>query len=154
MDGSNDDDVDVYDDDDGSGGGGGGADDTHSSYENIVEMVVINVLNKHINIVFSFTCRWLSSPNALLYDPALCRMVQRMMKKLFLQVGELPFVLSVILVTFARLFHHIKTKCSFHCLFVRSFVCLFVCLFIYYLFVCLFVSFETCLMLLNAFMFA
>ncbi|KAK3734408.1 hypothetical protein QZH41_010067, partial [Actinostola sp. cb2023] len=33
--------------------------------------------------------RWLSSPNSLLYDPALCRMVQRMMKKLFLQlVGE------------------------------------------------------------------
>ncbi|XP_031567678.1 DNA polymerase epsilon catalytic subunit A-like [Actinia tenebrosa] len=33
--------------------------------------------------------RWLSSPSSLLYDPALCRMVQRMMKKMFLQlVGE------------------------------------------------------------------
>ncbi|KAL9963852.1 hypothetical protein ACROYT_G027403 [Oculina patagonica] len=30
--------------------------------------------------------RWLSSPSALLYDPALCRMVQRMMKKLYMQL--------------------------------------------------------------------
>jgi len=30
--------------------------------------------------------RWLSSPAGLLYDPALCRMVQRMMKKLYMQL--------------------------------------------------------------------
>ncbi|CAH3120153.1 unnamed protein product [Pocillopora meandrina] len=30
--------------------------------------------------------RWLASPSALLYDPALCRMVQRMMKKLYMQL--------------------------------------------------------------------
>ena len=33
-----------------------------------------------------FVYRWLSSPTALLYDPALSRMVQRMMKKLYMQV--------------------------------------------------------------------
>lgn len=36
--------------------------------------------------LFCCAYRWLSSPSSLLYDPALCRMVQRMMKKLFLQV--------------------------------------------------------------------
>lgn len=30
--------------------------------------------------------RWLASPTALMYDPALCRMVQRMMKKLYMQL--------------------------------------------------------------------
>lgn len=40
-------------------------------------------LSKHD---YLFWLRWLSSPTSLLYDPALCRMVQRMMKKLFMQV--------------------------------------------------------------------
>ncbi|EDO36342.1 predicted protein, partial [Nematostella vectensis] len=42
--------------------------------------------------------RWLSSPSAMLYDPALCRMVQRMIKKLFLQlVGEFKRLGSTII---------------------------------------------------------
>ena len=31
-------------------------------------------------------CRWIRSPSALLYDPALRRMLHNMMKKLFMQV--------------------------------------------------------------------
>ena len=47
------------------------------------------IVNDYSIFIYLFYVRWLSSPSSLLYDPALCRMVQRMMKKLFLQVRSL-----------------------------------------------------------------
>ena len=33
--------------------------------------------------------RWIRSPSSLLYEPALCRMIHKLMKKLFMQlIGE------------------------------------------------------------------
>lgn len=37
--------------------------------------------------------RWLQSPSSLLHDPALFRLVQGMMKKLFLQVSGLKLII-------------------------------------------------------------
>ena len=34
-------------------------------------------------------CRWIRTPSSLLYEPALCRMIHKLMKKLFMQlIGE------------------------------------------------------------------
>lgn len=43
----------------------------------------IKVLKNYVTMVFS---RWLRSPNALLYDPALPRTLHNLMKKLFIQL--------------------------------------------------------------------
>lgn len=42
--------------------------------------------NPHADAQLMHFYRWLSSPTALLFDSALCRMVQRMMKKLYMQL--------------------------------------------------------------------
>ena len=47
---------------------------------------------EYIIVFFLIYLRWLSNPGSLLYDPALCRLVQGMMKKLFLQVEYRLFV--------------------------------------------------------------
>ena len=49
--------------------------------------------------------RWISSPSSLLYEPALCRMIHKLMRKLFMQlVGEFRRLgSSVIYADFTRI---------------------------------------------------
>ena len=49
--------------------------------------------------------RWISTPSSLLYEPALCRMIHKLMRKLFMQlVGEFRRLgSSVIYADFTRI---------------------------------------------------
>lgn len=48
---------------------------------------MFSIIHNLMIVVYMFY-RWLRSPNALLYDPALRRTLHNLMKKLFMQVGN------------------------------------------------------------------